>query len=309
MIEILHVSDLHLGKNAYTNGLAKSLLKAASERYPFAGKENTYLLVTGDVTDHGRNGEYDLAGQALTPFKDRIFVTPGNHDYGSWGGTDYNEEKAKHFDAPFAIALGFKHPFFGKKVFVRELQDQAGHTLLMIGLNSCAKVGMEDWAQGEIGEDQRNELAGILEQYDANIPKILFLHHIPNKDAAFPLIMTLKDWKELMAVVGDKVDVLAFGHQGKLEVGARGKSRTTREIIRPMELRSLDGGGKRALKKTMKRTWVLDADASVAEQSCYSIKWDGEELKPEIIRLGDQNVRAISSSRSYKSKKKPIKKQ
>ena len=134
------------------NGLAKSLLKAVSERYPFAGKENTYLLVTGDVTDHGRNGEYDLAGQALTPFKDRIFITPGNHDYGSWGGTDYNEEKAKHFDVPFASALGFKHPFFDKKVFVRELQDESGHTLMMIGLNSCAKVGVEDWAQGEIGE-------------------------------------------------------------------------------------------------------------------------------------------------------------
>jgi len=308
MIEIFHVSDLHLGKNAYMNGMAKSLLKAVSERYPFAGKENTYLLVTGDVTDHGRNGEYDLAGQALSPFKDRVFITPGNHDYGSWGGTDYTEEKAKYFDDPFASALGFKHPFFDKKVFVRELQDESGHTLMMIGLNSCAKVGVEDWAQGEIGESQRNELADILAKYDVKIPKILFLHHIANKDAAFPFIMTLKDWKELMAVVRDKVDVIAFGHQGKLEVGARGKSRTLRAIIRPMELRSLDGGRKRALKSTSKRTWVLDADASVAEQSCYSIRWDGEELKPEIIRLGDLNVRAVSSSRSYKSKKKPIKK-
>jgi hypothetical protein len=304
MIELLHVSDLHLGKNAYMNGAAKSLLKAVSERYPFAGKENTYLLVTGDFTDHGKNSEYDLAGQALSPFRDRVFVTPGNHDYGSWFGTDYNEDKAKHFDTPFASDLGFKHTFFDKKVFVRELQDQAGHTLLMIGLNSCAKVGTEDGAQGEIGEDQRNELAGILERYDANIPKILFLHHIPNKDAAYPWLMTLKDWKELMAVVGDKVDVLAFGHQGKLEVGTRGKSRTLKEVFRPMELRCLDGGRKRALK----RTWVLDADASVAEQSCYSIRWDGEELKPEIIRLGDLDVRAISSSRSYKSKKRPIKK-
>jgi hypothetical protein len=304
MIEILHVSDLHLGKSAYINGLAQSLLKAASERYPFAGKDNTYLLVTGDVTDHGRKGEYEIARQALSPFKDRIFITPGNHDYGSWGGTDYTEEKAKYFDDPFASALGFKHPFFDKKVFVRELQDESGHTLMMIGLNSCAKVGVEDWAQGEIGVSQRNELAGVLDQYDAKIPKILFLHHIANKDASFPDIMTLKDWKELMEVVRDKVDVLAFGHQGQFGVATRGKSRTSREMIRPMELRILDGGRKRALK----RTWVLDADASVAEQSCYSIKWDGGELIPEIIRLGDLSVRAISSSRSYKSKKRPIKK-
>ncbi len=60
--------------------------------------------------------------------------------------------------------------------------------------------------------------------------------------------MTLKDWKELMAVVRDKVDVIAFGHQGKLEVATRGKSRTSKEQIRPMKLRILDGGRKRALK-------------------------------------------------------------
>ena len=55
--------------------------------------------------------------------------------------------------------------------------------------------------------------------------------------------MTLKDWKELMEVVKDKVDVIAFGHQGRLEVGSRGKSRTAKVQIRPMKLRILDGGG------------------------------------------------------------------
>ncbi len=149
MIEILHVSDLHLGKNAYMNGLAKSLLKAASERYPFAGKENTYLLVTGDITDHGRKGEYDRAGQALSPFKDRVFITPGNHDYGSLGGTDLlRGAKRQYFDDPFANALGFKHPFFEKKVCVRELKDQSGNTLVMIGLNSCAKMGLKRLCAG-----------------------------------------------------------------------------------------------------------------------------------------------------------------
>jgi hypothetical protein len=278
MIEILHVSDLHFGRGHNSDGLANSLLKAVSEKHPFAGPNNTYLLVTGDITDHGKEGEYKQAREALTPFADgRSFLTPGNHDYGSWGGTDYSEQKAKYFDDPFANTLGFKHPFFDKKVFVRPLKDESGNTLIMIGLNSCAKVGTEDWAQGEIGEDQRNELAGILEQYDAKIPKIIFLHHIPNRQADFPKIMTLKDWQELMAVVGDKVDVLAFGHQGKLEVGFKGTSNI------PMKLRRLEGSSKSASN----RTWVLDADASVAEQSCYSIRWDGVELKPAIIKLGD----------------------
>ena len=157
MIEILHVSDLHFGQSPYNNGLADSLLKATSARYPFAGKENTYLLVTGDITDHGRKGEYASAEQTLSPFAGRVFITPGNHDYGSLGGTLYSKSKAQYFDDPFADDLGFKHPFFDKKVFVHELTDPSGNTLVMIGLNSCAKKGLDDCAQGEVGDEQRNE--------------------------------------------------------------------------------------------------------------------------------------------------------
>ncbi len=52
--------------------------------------------------------------------------------------------------------------------------------------------------------------------------------------------MTLRDWKELMAVVEDKVDVIAFGHQGKLEVGFKGKSHLEANNSSD-ELRRLDG--------------------------------------------------------------------
>ncbi len=134
-----------------------------------------------------RKGEYELAREALSPFTDgRIFLTPGNHDYGSWGGTDYSEKKAKYFDDPFANTLGFKHPFFDKKVFVHRAAGPVRSYTPNDRPQFLRKGGMEDWAQGEIGEDQRNELADILEQYDAKIPKIIFLHHIPNKAGRFP---------------------------------------------------------------------------------------------------------------------------
>jgi hypothetical protein len=66
------------------------------------------------------------------------------------------------------------------------LKDESGNTLLIIGLNSVSKKGTFedwDWAKGEIGESQRNELKDILAKSEAKTPKILFLHHIPNKDA------------------------------------------------------------------------------------------------------------------------------
>ena len=56
-------------------------------------------------------------------------------------------------------------------------------------------------------------------------------------------------------------------------------------------------------------TWVLDANDSVTAQSCYSIRWDGVEIKPEMIMLGVPNFESpVSPSKSYRSKKKPVKK-
>jgi hypothetical protein len=276
MIEIYHVSDLHFGRD---DELAKSLLNKVN---PLAKANNNYLLVTGDITNHGKSKEYDLAGEALKPIAGRIFLTPGNHDYG--GATVYSDGSAKYFDDPFAKKLEFKHSFFDKRVYRCEFKA-SGRTLVILGLNSCIESSSQHWGRGEIGARQMNELKDILtKEYNAKIPKILFLHHIPNRDADAEHFMTLMDWEELMSVVKGKVDVLAFGHQGRdLEVGSA-KSLVHEEMTRPMAVHSFYGGQKGAEK----RTWVLDANASVAEQACYKIKWDGEEavIEPEILNFG-----------------------
>jgi len=285
MIEIFHVSDLHFGKSDSQNRKANSLLEGIRRHFPFNEHYNRYLLVTGDVTQSGEEDEYELAIQALSPFADRIFVTPGNHDYGSLLGTDYSKRKAQYFDDPFAKALGFTHPFFDKKVFTRPLQDQSDHNaLMMIGLNSCAKEGVFDLAQGEVGESQRNELANKLTQCDTQTPRLLFLHHIPNKDAEWELVMTLRDWEELMAVVRGKIDVLAFGHQGKvMGVGLRKKFIPAQ--TRPMQVRSIAINSIRDSKSYSKRALVLDADGSVAEQAFYRITLDGNKPTASVVSV------------------------
>jgi hypothetical protein len=149
---------------------------------------------------------------------------------------------------------------------------------MMIGLNSCAKEGVHDLAQGEVGDEQRDELALILAQCNPKTPKILFLHHIPNKAAEWEFVMTLRDWEELMAVARGRVDVLAFGHQGTvMEVGLRKKSRPAQ--IRPMRARSTAIDGKRGSKPAL----VLDADGSVAEQAFYRITLDGNKPTASVV--------------------------
>lgn len=287
MIEIFHVSDLHFGKSDSQNDEANFLLEGINRQFPFKDNKNRYLLVTGDITDTGDEDEYELAGQALLPFEGRIFITPGNHDYGSPFGIMYSEHKAKYFDNPFASDVGFSHSFFNKTVFRFTLKDPSSESsLIIIGLNSCAKKGLFDLAQGEVGENQRKELAEILKQCDSQTPKLLFLHHIPNKVAEWEFVMTLRDWKELMTIVKGRIDVLTFGHQGKsleVEAGLRKKSMPLQD--RSMQVRSFGTDDKLKIKSDGKRILVLDANASVQDKKFYCITLSGHQPTACVVSV------------------------
>ena len=83
-----------------------------------------------------------------------------------------------------------------------------------------------------------------------------------------------------MAIVGGRVDVLAFGHQGKvMEVGLRKKAGLAQ--TRPMQVRSLAVGRKRDSKRAL----VLDADDSVAEQAFYLITLDGNKPTAKVVSV------------------------
>jgi hypothetical protein len=284
MIEIFHISDLHFGKSDSQNQKAQHLLDGIRQRYSFTDSNSRYLLVTGDITHSGTTEEYDLALKALLPFKGRIFITPGNHDYGSWLGMAYSKKTAQYFDDPFARTLEFHHAFRCKRIFncqLNTLQDK----VLVIGLNSCRKVGLIDISQGEIGECQRMELDELLRNADDQIPKIVFLHHIPHKDAVSKFSMTLRDWKELMAIVSGKVDALAFGHQGKV-LGTEQKDITrSLSLHRPMAVRSLSIPGTKSLTKGLKECIILDADSSVYEQAFYHITVENNILSVAVEKL------------------------
>lgn len=279
MIELIHVSDLHFGKNRKQTRRATKLLSKLNEKYDFTVDKERYLLVTGDITHHGRQSEYTLASKALLPFKDRVFITPGNHDYGSFFGTLFKKKRAKYFDVPFAKNLGFKHGFLDKKVFSRILESADGQTKLMvIGLNSCTYEDLEDFSRGEIGQTQRDELSYELSKSDPNIPKMVFLHHIPDREAEWKDIMTLEDWPELMSIVQDKVKIMAFGHQGKFR-----PTDTTQDVpalSRTMEVRSF-------VSNEGDKIFMLDANDSTKEEAYYRIVANGSgQMTAEKLSFG-----------------------
>lgn len=69
-----HVSDLHIGRSEENDGAAAELfdtLRLASI---------DHIIVSGDVTDHGRVSELEAFWSMIGDLRERLTVVPGNHD-------------------------------------------------------------------------------------------------------------------------------------------------------------------------------------------------------------------------------------
>ena len=282
MIEIIHVSDLHLGKTKDWTKKAQRFIKNILEKFQVDKNKDTHLLITGDIIDNWGTAknlwkdQYKSAEETLSVFKSKASAVPGNHDYGL-GGFGYSKACVDYFDNSFLPALGVRHIFRTKRPYLEILDDEKGSKVLLIGLNSCLMTPSPlDLARGEIGEKQRIKLDEILsDPANKDIPKIVYLHHIPNRRAE-GLGMSLMDYKELMAIVKERVDALAFGHEGTMKHPSKRKARPVSPPIRPMRIRS---GASRGIK------YYLDANTSLSEQSCYQIVVDGSRISAKLIKL------------------------
>ncbi len=73
---IAHLSDLHIGQDERTTSVSEALAQ-------HLGSNGTDLvIVTGDITDHGKEAEYAEFRRIFAPLidADRLTVLPGNHD-------------------------------------------------------------------------------------------------------------------------------------------------------------------------------------------------------------------------------------
>jgi 3',5'-cyclic AMP phosphodiesterase CpdA len=279
MIRIIHVSDLHFGKTKDQTKKCQRLLKNVLKQFP--PDKDTYFIITGDIIDNwdiakdAWKNQYKLAVEALAAFKPNVFVVPGNHDYG-FGGFGYSKKFADYFDNSFLPSVEIKHKFGTKRPWRQILDDGQGTKVLLIGLNSCLMTPSPlDIAKGEIGEKQRSALDGFLsDSADKVIPKIVYLHHIPHRRAE-GIGMSLIDYKELMNVVRNRVNVLAFGHEGSMKDPESRKAKVPQLPPRPMKIRR---GPSQGIK------YYLDANTSVKKQSCYCVEVNGSTVTAQLIK-------------------------
>ena len=222
-MKILHLSDLHIGKewnrtseSGETDRIARSICRTWGD-----DDDKPIVLNSGDVVDDGSEGEFQTAQRALARLKRagfQVVAVPGNHDYGRNG----------------CHALERKFKLFKKYLFGAQCRVHYPHVPVcsdeatLICLNSMkAETGPLEGllADGELGDNQLNDLAELIEDIRQERSRthriVLALHHHP---FLFPddslcrrvfeqLGHRLKDGADLMRIIAGRVDVLLFGHE------------------------------------------------------------------------------------------------
>lgn len=208
-MKFIHISDLHIHKDAKDNKDVQATLNYIGANY----KEHN-VIITGDIVDDGHEKQYKNAVQMLMPFKDRLFICPGNHDFGAVGNL-YSRERALRFDEFLSKGFNQGGTFTGDNTPVVNIVTDGGNkdSVMLIALDSNLETEHPfDFACGEIGEKQLKALDTVLSNpASAPTKKILFFHHHPfiHSDP----FMELKDAKKLARVIYQRVDVVLFGHK------------------------------------------------------------------------------------------------
>jgi 3',5'-cyclic AMP phosphodiesterase CpdA len=206
-MKLIHISDLHFHKDQVNNQEANDLINSIAKFYPQHG-----LIVTGDITDDGHPLQYQNAFDALKPFKGRVFICPGNHDFGAMGNI-YNRERALRFDEILSIPLEQGGTFKGDNTPVVNLVEEGDERLMLIALDTNLETtDLFDFACGAVGEAQLAALSDILSNpVNAGFKKILFFHHHPFMHN-HPF-MEMKDAQSLIRRIYGRVNLVLFGHR------------------------------------------------------------------------------------------------
>jgi len=206
-MKFFHLSDLHFHRNTKDNIEVTKMLENILKHCP-----DHKLIITGDIVDDGHTEQFHRAYEALEPFKGRVYISPGNHDFGA-AGNFYSRERAERFDEMLSIPLEQGGTFTGDNTPVINVVKEKNDQVMLIALDSNLETQhFFDFACGEIGDNQLEPLNNILSNpATSGMIKILFFHHHPfihNNP-----FMELKDGRELFRVIFAKVHAVLFGHK------------------------------------------------------------------------------------------------
>ncbi|NWF88565.1 MAG: PQQ-binding-like beta-propeller repeat protein [Ignavibacteriaceae bacterium] len=174
------ITDLHVGAPGAELDLHE-VVKDINKR-----EELKFVVVTGDVTEKGRNSELELAKQILDNLKPKYFIVPGNHD------TKWSESGCTKFKE-----------LWGDDKFVFDLNNYRH-----IGINSGIP-----WrgGGGHISVEDLEWLKKMLDETSIEKKIILYVHH--------PLDGDVDNWfkvTNLLANYNTAAILTGHGHSNRL---------------------------------------------------------------------------------------------
>ncbi|PTY03190.1 hypothetical protein DB347_22185 [Opitutaceae bacterium EW11] len=251
MTTIAHISDLHFGVAvpSVVEGLARHLI----EHPP------SLLVVSGDLTQRARAGQFAEARKFLDRFPWPRLVIPGNHDVPLY-------DVVRRFSSP----LGRYREQIQEELNPLFQNDE----VLVAGVNTARSL---TWKSGRISHAQMDQLAKRLAQGGARL-KVVVTHHpfIPSPLSPKAGIDLGRAAQALTILEQHKVDLLLAGH---LHHGYAGDTRThfasaTRSII------SVQAGtavSRRVRREPNAFNWITVQPDTLLIQM---LAWDGRGFQP-----------------------------
>jgi predicted MPP superfamily phosphohydrolase len=182
MARIAHISDLHCRGRQDAN----ACIESGMEKLQLDLRPADLLVVTGDVTNNGREDEYAEARRLLAPFVGQLLLAPGNHDDGTLGLLWFS---------------GARKRWTG---LVRELLvpsvAQVG-ACLVAGFDSVRHtVSPFDTARQNLGGTERKKLEAFLRTAsDKGMAPVVAFHGSTLDDSPFELLLDRAEVKKLLA--------------------------------------------------------------------------------------------------------------
>lgn len=200
-MRLIHISDLHIRSDMKHNKVVAEKLRYI--RGVMTTRDT--LVITGDIVDDGKEKQYDNALALLLPFKGKLVLAPGNHDYAKLGNF-YDPDCVKRFKK-------FRDELKANKSLV--LKNSSGkETHEIVVIDSNLKTGtIVDFAQGKLGWLKRMMLRQKLSSIKTKeLQSVVVLHHNPFYTDWF---CRLQDAKEFLDVVYGNADYVLMGHEHK----------------------------------------------------------------------------------------------
>jgi len=213
MQTIIHLSDLHVGRDKTVEDKLEHLFSEIAQTHP-----GTPVLITGDLTDSASKGQFQKARTLLTGLAQTnpILAVPGNHDY-AWKGivAKFRPNAWKNWIRYLGSPLGWDRP---EVPWLETGHDPSGvdglglwkfGDIVFFGVDSGDPRDKVKTSCGYISEKLASALAQKLKKHKEKT-RIVMLHHHPFIHSTNLKLIGADRFKE---AVSGNCEILLFGHK------------------------------------------------------------------------------------------------